>query len=138
MSWDAVILKIRGPARPIEEVGDDDYLPLGSLESVASKVRAAFPNAEWSNETYAFWKLDDDTAFMIELQNVESSNSIHVSVSGSGNPIPRLLALATANEWVVLDCGTSEFVSADEVSSEGWEGYQSLLESLRNGGPAEG
>src|SRR5690606_16527957 len=40
MSWDAVILKIRGDARPIEDVGNDDYLPLGSLQSVAAKVRA--------------------------------------------------------------------------------------------------
>jgi hypothetical protein len=138
MSWDAVILKIRGPARPIAEVADDEYLPLGSLETVTQKIRAAFPNAEWTTDTYALWKLDDDTAFMIELQHVESSHSIHVSVSGGGNPIPCLVSLATANEWVVLDCGTSEFINAVDDSSEGWEGYNTLLRGLRDGGPAEG
>ena len=72
---------------------------------------------------------------MIELEDVESSNSIQVSASGSGDPIPQLLALASANEWVVLDCGTSELIDAEDLSTAGWEGYQSLLKELRRGGP---
>ena len=42
MSWDAVILKIRGPVRPIEEVGDDDYLPLGDIEFVSRRFAQRF------------------------------------------------------------------------------------------------
>lgn len=135
MSWDAVMLKINGPFRPIEEVADEDYLPLGSLESVAERIRAVFPNAEWSSPT---WALDYDTGVTIDLEGVESSNSILVSVSGSENPIPHLLALARANDWVVLDCSTTEFLNPDEVSSEGWEGYQSLMGSLPEPIPGSG
>ena len=50
MSWDAVIVRIRGPFRPIAEVDADDYLPLGTLDSVASAVRSAFPDAEWDRD----------------------------------------------------------------------------------------
>jgi hypothetical protein len=130
MSWDAVILKVQGPFRPIEEVADEDYLPLGSIEAVAERIRASFPNAEWSSATWATWGLDGDTGVTIDLEGVESSNSILVSVSGSGNPVPHLLALARTNDWVVLDCSTTEFINPDEGSSEGWEGYQSLMSEL--------
>jgi hypothetical protein len=130
MSWDAVILKIQGPFRPIEEVADEDYLPIGSIESVAERIRTAFPGAEWSSPTWATWGLDGDTGVTIDLEGVESSNSIVVSVSGSGNPVPHLLALARANDWVVLDCSTTEFLNPDVGSSEGWEGYQSVMSRL--------
>jgi hypothetical protein len=130
MSWDAVILKIQGPFRPIEEVADEDYLPLGSVESVAERIRAAFPGAEWSSPTWATWGLDGNTGVTIDLEGVDSSNSILVSVSGSGNPVPHLLALARTNDWVVLDCSTTEFINADEGSSEGWEGFQSVMSEL--------
>lgn len=131
MSWDAVILKIQGPVRPVEDVADEEYLPLGSIESVAERIRSAFPAAEWSSPTWATWGLDGDTGVTIDLEGVESSHSILVSVSGSGNPVPHLLSLARANDWVVLDCSTTEFLSPDENSSEGWEGYQSLLGGVR-------
>ena len=51
MSWDAVIVRIRGPFRPIAEVEADDYLPLGTLDAVATAVRSAFPDAEWHGPT---------------------------------------------------------------------------------------
>lgn len=130
MSWDAVILKIQGPFRPVEEVADEDYLPLGSIESVTERIRAAFPGSEWSGPTWATWSLNEDTGVTIDLEGVESSNSIVVSVSGSGNPVPHLLALARANDWVVLDCSTTQFLNPDEGSSEGWEGYQSVMSRL--------
>ncbi len=131
MSWEAVVLKINGPFRPIGNVADEDFLPLGSVDSVADRIRAAFPGAEWSSPTWANWGLDADTGVTIDLGPVESDNMIMVSVSGTGNPVPHLLALAGANDWVVLDCSTSELLNPDEGSSEGWEGYQSLLKGLR-------
>lgn len=131
MSWDAVILKIDGPAPSVDEFDDDKLLPLGDTESVAGRIREAFPDAEWDNPRWARWGLDDDTGVTIDLNSVESTHSISVSVSGNGNPIPALLALAAANEWVVMDIGSSEFLSEDDVSSDGWEGYQKLLGELR-------
>jgi len=47
MSWDAVILRIRGPIRPAKEVAESEYLSLGSPESVAAAIRSVFPSAEW-------------------------------------------------------------------------------------------
>ncbi len=90
VSWDAVILRIRGPLRPLAKVAEDDFLPFGTLESVTAAVRVAFPDAQWNKPTYAFCVLDRWTAMMIELCHVESSHSIHVTVSGPGNPVPKL------------------------------------------------
>lgn len=139
MSWDAVIVRIRGPFRSIADVAADDYLPLGTLGSVASAVRAAFPDAQWDSPTYCHRELDKYTAMMIELENVETSNSIHLSVSGPGNPVPNLLALANANGWVVIDCSSSEFIDPQSIESEGFAGYKSMWERLqRPGGTGEG
>ena len=94
MSWDAVVLRIRGPFRSAKEVAATDYPPLGTLEFVAAAVRSAFPSATWHDLAHARFSLDRYTAVMIELQFVETSNAIYLSVSGSGDPIPALLSFA--------------------------------------------
>jgi hypothetical protein len=125
MSWDVVILKIRGEFRPIEEVEEGDFLPLGELEAVQGAVRSAFPAAEWSNPTWAVY-LGPDFEFEIDLNNVESSNSVHLFVHGTGDPIPSLLGLTEANGWLMLDCSTGEFLDPKNPSYEGWEGFKDL------------
>jgi len=126
MSWDAVIVRIRGPIRPITDVAADDYLPLGTLSSVAAAVRAAFPDAEWDSSSHAHRELDEYTGMIVELGQVEASNSVHVSVSGPGNPVPDLLSLANANGWVVIDCSSSEFIDPDIPESQGFAGYKAM------------
>ena len=126
MSWDAVLLRIRGPIRPVEDLADEDYQPLGDPESVATAIRAAFPSARWESPTDACYVLDEYTAVRIELKHIVSSNSLHVTVSGPGDPIPALLALTNANGWVILDCQTTEFINPANPSYEGWSGYNSL------------
>ncbi len=113
----------------MREVASDDFLPLGTLESAA--VRAAFPDAEWNKPTYAFYDLDNYTAMMIELDRVESSNGIHVTVSGPGNPVPSLLSLANANGWPVVDCSSGEFIDPRSRESKGFLGYKLLWEDLQ-------
>jgi hypothetical protein len=127
MSWDAVILRIHGPIRPAEEVAESEYLPLGSLESAAAAIRSAFPSVEWDDSTHACGSLDADTAIMFDLDEVEGYSFIHVSVSGSLDPIPSLLALVNANSWVILDIQTSEFIDPANPSRQGWLGYRSLV-----------
>jgi hypothetical protein len=48
MSRDVAIVRIRGKFRPVEEVEEEDYLPLGDLKKVTAAVKWAFPSAEWS------------------------------------------------------------------------------------------
>ena len=132
MSWDAVILRIRGPFRPAEGVVADDYLQLGTTAVVAAAVRATFPDARWDDATYAHRVLDEYTAMTIDLDSVESTHSIHVRVSGPGNPVPDLLSLANPNGWVVLDCSSAQFIDPAGVASEGFEGYRSHWKRLPN------
>jgi hypothetical protein len=131
MSWDAVIVRIRGSFRPIADVAADEYLPLGTLDSVASAVRIAYPDAEWDSPTYAHRGLDKYTGMTIDLGSVETSHSIHISVSGPGNPVPDLLSLASANGWVVVDCSSSEFVNPHRAESDGFVGYKSMWHDVQ-------
>ena len=48
----------------------------------------------------------------IDLGYLESSHTIpRFPVTGPGNPLPDLLALARANDWVVLDNLSTAFIS---------------------------
>jgi hypothetical protein len=69
---------------------------------------------------------------------VEWYNFVLVSVSGSRDPIPPLLALANANGWVVLDIQNSEFIDPANPSREGWLGYRSLVDGISRGETREG
>jgi len=133
MSWDAVILRIRGPFRPAREVKESDYLPLGSFKSVAAAIRSEFPSAKWESPTRAYGALDKDTGITFDLQEGEGYNFVLVSVSGSADPIPALLRLANANGWVILDVQNSEFIDPANPSREGWSGYRSLVEDIGRG-----
>ena len=101
------------------------------MELVAASVRAAFPDAQWDGSTYAHRGLDEHTGMTIDLDGVESSNSINVSVSGPSNPVPDLLKLANANGWVVIDCSSSEFIDPGSSDSAGFAGYKSMWHDLQ-------
>src|SRR5690606_18556155 len=128
MSWDVCVMKISGPVRPMEEVGDDEYLPMDDHAAVVSAIRAAFPTAEWSeDEMHALFEGD---AFSIEFDLSSGEDGLMLNVAGGGDPIPAILKLASANGWVALDCSTSEFLDPANPSREGWEGYQSVRASI--------
>jgi hypothetical protein len=131
MSWDVALVKISGGFRPIAEVEPGDYLPLGGAEAVRAAIRSAFPTAEWSNPR---WAVCIGSGFEIEfhLDGVESAGSVLLHVHGSGDPIPSLLKLTEANEWLAVDCSTGEFIDPKNPSYEGWEGFKSLVEGIES------
>ena len=101
MSWDAVIVRIRGPFRPISDVAANDYLPLGALKSVAAAVRAAFPDGEWDSPSHANRELDEHNGHDDRTQqrgDVQLNSRIRQrsgqSLAGS--------SLTVKREW--LDC----------------------------------
>ena len=138
MSWDAVILRIPGPIRPAEEVAESEYLPLGSLESVATAIQSAFPSVEWNGPMHAHGSLDEYTGITFDLHEVEGYSFVGVSVSGSHDPIPSLLALANANNWVILDIQSGDFIDPANPSHRGWIGYRSLVQGIGGGKSDEG
>jgi hypothetical protein len=138
VSWDAVILRVRGPLRPAAQVAPADYLPLGGLGSVAAAIRAEFPAATWDDPMHAHCALDEYTAMLFNLEGVEDANCVLVSVSGSRDPIPSLLGLANANGWVVLDVQNGDFIDPANPSREGWLGYRSLVQGIGRAEPGAG
>jgi hypothetical protein len=61
-----------------------------------------------------------------------------VSVSGSRDPIPSLLELVNANNWVLLDIQNGDFIDPANPSREGWLGYRSLAQGIDHGESVEG
>ena len=123
MSWDVAIVRIRGKLRPIAEVEEEDYRPLGKLKDVRAAVRAAFPSAEWSNPKWAVYE-SPDFEIEIDLEAVESGNTIILYVHGKGDPIPSILKLTEANGWLAIDCSSGEFLDPKNPSYESWEGFK--------------
>jgi hypothetical protein len=111
---------------------------LGSLESVAAAIESVFPSIKWDRPTHALASLDGYTGIFFDFGEVETYSWVHVSVSGSCDPIPFLLALATANNWIVLDVQSGDFIDPIDPSRRGWRGYRSLVEGIGRGKSSEG
>ena len=130
MSWDVAIVRVRGTFRPIEEVQQEDYLPLGDLKRVRAAVRAAFPSANWDTPTWAVY-VGPDFEIEFALDGVESANTMILLVHGTGDPIPSLLKLTEANGWLAIDTSTGEFINPKKPSYEGWEGFKDLVRTIK-------
>ncbi|MEA2734303.1 MAG: hypothetical protein QOE14_754 [Humisphaera sp.] len=134
MSWDAILLRIKGKPRPIEEVDDDQYLPLGSRKDVLAAIMVAFPEAKWETPTQLFHH-DGDVSIEFVLQGRNPVDSVTLEVRGEGDPITPILKLAKSNRWVVLDTSTSEFMDPGDPSPEGYEGYRKLVRGVEKKKP---
>jgi hypothetical protein len=129
MSWDVVLVRIRGAFRPIREVEQADYVSLGDPASVRAAIRAAFPTVEWSGADWAvYYGKDFEIEFILE--SVQSANAVLLHVHGKGDPIRPLLKLTESNGWLAVDCSTGEFIDPMNPSYEGWEGFKALLDGL--------
>ena len=128
MSWDVAIVRIRGKLRPVKEVEEEDYLPLGEPKKVRAAVSTAFPSAEWSNPKWAFYT-GPDFEIEIDLEGVKSGNTILMFVHGSGDPIPSILKLTEANGWLAVDCSSGQFIDPANPSHESWEAFKDLRDS---------
>jgi hypothetical protein len=103
------------------------------IENVAAAIRSAFPTAEWDGPTHAHGGLDECTGILFDFHEVEGYNFVHVSVNGTRDPIPLLLGLVNANNWVILDIQNGEFIDPANPSHQGWLGYRSLVQSVGRG-----
>jgi hypothetical protein len=126
MSWDAVLLRVKGGVRPMEEIEDGDYLPLGSRGDVVAAIRAAFPAGKWEAGSQLLFT-DGDLSIEFAPSGKGEVDSVVVEVRGEGDPITPLMELASRNGWVVLDASTSELIDPDEPSDEGYGGYRRLV-----------
>jgi hypothetical protein len=79
-------------------VAESAYLPLGSLETVAAAIQAAFSSAKWNDPVHAHCSLDEYTAILFNLEGVESAKCVLVSVSGGW----------LGYRWVVQGIGRGE------------------------------
>jgi hypothetical protein len=126
MSWDVALVRIRGDYRPIAEVEEADYVPLDMPAAVRKAIRAAFPKAEWSGTDRAVY-CGKDFEIELDLEGVESANTVVLHIHGTGDPIPALLNLTNSNGWLAVDGSTGEFIDPQNPSHSGWEGFKALV-----------
>ena len=134
MSWDAVLLRIKGPLRAIEEVEDEDYLPLGKRKDVITAISTTFPASKRQTPTQLLYR-DGDLSISFALQGRDPVDSVLLEVRGEGDPITPLMELATRNAWVVLDASTSEFLDPNGPSADGYGGYRRLVKGMGRSKP---
>ena len=137
MSWDAVLLRIRGAVRPLEEVDDEDYLPLGKRKDVVTAIEATFPRVAREGPSELLYR-DGDLSIEFRLEGRDPVDSVVLEVRGKGDPITPLLELATRHGWVVLDASTSEFLDPDSPSPGGYAGYRTVVKGSAKGKPKRG
>jgi hypothetical protein len=68
---------------------------------------------------HAHGSLDEYTGIMFDVHELEGYSCVDVSVSASREPIPSLLALANANNWVILDMQSGDFIDPANPSRQG-------------------
>jgi hypothetical protein len=124
MSWDMVIVKIRGDFRPIAQVKADDYVPLAPLQAVQTAIRTAFPSARWSSPTWVVYSGKDlasgkEFAIEFSLDGVESPHAVTLHAHGPADPVPSLLRLTEPNGWLIVDCSSGQFIDPKNPSYEG-------------------
>lgn len=126
MSWEVALVRIRGAYRPIAEVEEADYVPLGKPTAVRKAIKAAFPKTEWSGTDRAVFC---GKGFEIEfdLEGLETANTVILHVHGTGDPISALLKLTNGNGWLAVDCSSGEFLDPKNPSYDGWNGYTALV-----------
>ena len=123
--------------RPLEEVDDEDYLPLGKRKDVVTAIEATFPGIEREGPSDLLYR-DGDLSIGFGLEGRDPVDSVMLEVRGEGDPITPLLELATRRGWVVLDASTSEFLDPDNPAPEGYEGYRKLAKGVRAKGKSKG
>jgi len=133
MGWDVQIVRIRGNLRPLASLQNDDFLPLGDLAAVRCVFQSACPAATWSNPLWALY-YGDGLDVEIDLQYVESSNSVGLCFHGKRNPIPWLLTLTEKHGWLTVDLSSGELVDPNDPTNEGWEGWRDLVDGIHDEG----
>ncbi len=127
MSWDVILLRIRGKRRPADQVGDQDYLPLGTRVQVVAAIKESFPGArEESDGQLSFEGAGFTIAFVPEEE--EPVGNVILEVRGEGDPVSPILALAKRQGLVAMDSSTGEFIDPAKPGDVGWMGYRELLE----------
>ena len=130
-SWDAVLLlRIQGKFRPVGEVDEADYLPLGKPKDVLAAIRARFPASKRNGPTRLLY-LDGDLSIEFIPTGGDRVDGVLLEVRGEGDPITPLADLAKRNRWVLLDASTLEFIDPAAPSVEGYEGYRGLITGKR-------
>src|SRR5712691_5482207 len=81
-----------------------------------------------------FWSCYNGLGFSIEFvpEKTELVTYVILEIRGTGDPVSPILRLSARNNWVALDCSTSEFIDPANPTNVGSGGYLELLKDVRS------
>ena len=130
MSWDVMVFHLRSKPQSLDDLKEENLLPLGIAETVRAAVSAALHDrVDWSDPT---WGMYDGHGFSIEF-NVGKEDPIKdmmLHVRGGGDAIAEIMKIVVANGWTALDCSTDDFLDPAAPSDAGWTGFQSFRDKI--------
>ena len=133
MSWDVMVFHLRDKPRSLDELKEENLLPLGAAGAVRAAISVSLhEQVDWSDPT---WGLYGGDGFSIEF-NVGKDDPIQnmmLHVRGGGDAISDILKIVAPNGWSALDCSTSDFLDPAAPSDAGWAGFQRYRDQIING-----
>lgn len=126
MSWDVLLLNYGGL---IPKTGEEpSALPLGKRSWVCKRIARVLPQVNWTDPT---WGIFDSGGALVEFNmgDEDPVESIMLHVRASGDVVPLLHQLATANGWAILDMSSGEFLTPEEDSNS-WDEFQEFRDRV--------
>jgi hypothetical protein len=95
---------------------------------VRRKISACLPGVDWSDPTWGMYE-GDGFSFEFNMSR-DPVTSFMIHVRGGGDAVARLLELASAHPWYLLDCSEGEWFHHCEHPEAGWQGFQEYRERV--------
>ena len=128
MSWDAFLLRTKGPVDPDNPWAAEE-VPLGSRKLVLDVIKSVFPELQQESAS-EFLHTDGDLSIQFKLMGRGPIDQVSLEVRGDGDPITPLLQLATSNGWLIFDVSSSEYIDPKKPSRSGYGGYRKMLKQI--------
>jgi hypothetical protein len=132
MGWDIRFFRLKQGADPLQAEDPSDearWESLGTLETVAARMRASLPDARWPEPDYCVARRDGcEFRLMISMRQ-DDPDQVSTVVGGvheRGDPFPVMRALAKSLDCHVLELTNLSVVDLSEGSAEGLERTRAL------------
>ncbi|WP_411347600.1 hypothetical protein [Paenibacillus sp. WLX2291] len=125
MSWDVMILHITGEITDIEEITEDQVIPLGSKHTVIDRLRSLFPDGDFRDSA---WGTLEREHYFIEFNigSEEEIDSIMLHIRGDDDAIEVLRIINEETGWTLIDDGEGiiDFADHPEKGFQKWQQYR--------------
>lgn len=125
MSWDVFIFHLSKKVTTVEDISDEDILPIDNFISV---LQSAFPALRLEDG----WIKIEGENYSIELSGTSANNTprpMMLQLYGEMAIYP-VIDLCKKNNWQLFDTGAGAMLDLDEPTKNGYAGFQRYLAQI--------